>query len=180
MKKRPSIQTQRLLLRPFGAEDASSLEQLASDRAIADTTVNIPHPYNSEMAHEWISSHQPRFEAGELISFAVTEAVSDTLVGSIGLNIEKASERAELGYWIGRPFWGKGYATEAATAVTEYGFSELSLHRIYAGCFARNPASAKVLQKIGMTLEGRSREHVKKWDTFEDIDQYAMLFSDLL
>jgi RimJ/RimL family protein N-acetyltransferase len=178
MKKRPSLQTPRLLLRPFDLLDVKSVEALSSDRAIADTTVNVPHPYKDGMAKDWISTHQPLFEKGELSTFAITEVSTSELVGNVSLTIEKHSQRAELGYWIGRPFWGNGYATEASHAVLEYGFSELSLHRIYAGCFTRNPASGKVLRKIGMKHEGCSREHVRKWDAFEDVEQYAILASD--
>lgn len=178
MNKRPSIKTSRLLLRPFELNDADSLESLASERAIADTTVNVPHPYPKGMAKEWISTHQARYDKGELLSFAITESETKSLLGSIGLTIESASQRAELGYWIGVPHWGKGYASEASSAVVDYGFSELLLHRIYAGCFARNQASAKVLRKIGMKLEGCSREHVKKWDSFEDVEQFAILSSE--
>ena len=82
---------------------------------------------------------------------------------------------AEAGYWIGRPFWSRGYATEALRAVLAYGFEGLELHRIHAHHFARNSASGRVMQKADMQLEGVHREHAKKDDHFEDIVVYGIL-----
>jgi RimJ/RimL family protein N-acetyltransferase len=96
----------------------------------------------------------------------------------VGLRIEQEDDRAELGYWIGKPYWGHGYCTEAARAVIGFGFEQCQLNRIHASCFSRNPASGRVLQKIGMTHEGRLRCHAKKWDAFEDIEMYAILRGD--
>jgi ribosomal-protein-alanine N-acetyltransferase len=83
-----------------------------------------------------------------------------------------------MGYWIGKTYWGRGYGTEAARAVLAYGFDTLGLNRIYAHCLTRNPPSARVLRKIGMAPEGRLRQHVKKWDVYEDIDQFGILRKD--
>jgi [ribosomal protein S5]-alanine N-acetyltransferase len=102
----------------------------------------------------------------------------DTLYGGVGLRIEREHSRAELGYWIGLPYWGKGYATEAAKALVQYGFEILGLHRIFACHFARNSASARVLQKVGMRHEGSQRAHIVKWGEFIDLEIYGMLASD--
>lgn len=120
------------------------------------------------MAEAWISGHRPGWDRGELATFAITQAEAG-LVGAIGLRIEPAHERAELGYWIGVPFWRRGYATEAAAAVIEFGFRELGLHRIYATHLTRNPASRRVMQKLGMEFEGCRRQHLLKWGQHEDI-----------
>jgi RimJ/RimL family protein N-acetyltransferase len=175
MKKRPTIETDRLLLRPFELSDAKDVQSLAGDRAIADTTLNIPHPYGDGMAEEWISTHQPKFEAGELSNFAIVLKTSGRLIGGIGLRIVPRFERAELGYWIGRPYWKNGYCTEASRAVLQYSFSVLRLNRICAKHLSRNPASGRVMQKVGMVHEGRARQHVKKWDKFEDLELYGIL-----
>ncbi len=92
--------------------------------------------------------------------------------------IESDHRHAELGYWIGVPYWGNGYATEAATAMVKYGFGTLGLHRIFAGHFTNNPASAGVLRKIGMRHEGCQRAHILKWGKFLDLEMYGMLASD--
>jgi [ribosomal protein S5]-alanine N-acetyltransferase len=80
-----------------------------------------------------------------------------------------------LGYWIGKDFWNKGYGTEAACAVLKYGFKVMGLHRIHAHHFGSNPASGKIMQKLGMTYEGTKRQHIKKWDKFEDAVVYGIL-----
>jgi len=179
MKQRPTLQTERLWLRPFVLADAKEVQRLAGNKAIADTTANIPHPYLDGLAEQWISSHQEGFEAGELINFAIVLKDSGGLIGAISLmNISAQHERAELGYWIGKPYWNQGYGTEAARAVLEYGFSVLSLNRIH-GCFLkRNPASGRVMEKIGMSYEGCLRQHDKKWEQFEDIVIYGILRSE--
>jgi RimJ/RimL family protein N-acetyltransferase/predicted N-acetyltransferase YhbS len=173
----PALRTRRLFLRPFELSDGEDLRRLAGDRAIADTTLQIPHPYEVGMAEEWILTQQPRFEAGEQVVFAVVLRESDQLIGAMGLVIEGKFRRAELGYWIGRPYWRNGYCTEAAQAVLEYGFRSLNLNRIHAYHFKRNPASGRVMQKLGMKHEGSAPQHVMKWGLFEDVELYGILRS---
>lgn len=175
MNQPPTLQTTRLILRPFEPSDAGDLVPLAGDRAIADTTLNIPYPYEKGMAERWIASHQEKFEAGESAVFAVVLRESNQLIGAIGLEIFLRFLRAELGYWIGKPYWGRGFCTEAGRAVLEYGFTSLSLHRVHSSHFRRNLASGRVLQKLGMKHEGCAREHVEKWGVFEDLELYGML-----
>jgi RimJ/RimL family protein N-acetyltransferase len=165
-------------LRPFEAGDAAEVTRLVSDRRIADTTRNIAHPYRHEMAEQWIASLGPNFQAGTQATFAVMHAADHTLMGAIGLTIARADQRAEMGYWLGVPFWGQGYTTEAATALLRYGFTELGLHRIMATHIARNPASGRVMQKIGMRYEGTLRDHYAKNDAFEDVVYYAILLPE--
>jgi len=173
-----TLQTERLLLRPFALADAPDVQRLAGERAIADTTLNIPHPYENGMAEEWIGTHQAKFDAGELANFAVVLRATGELVGAIGLAIKREHDRAELGYWIGRPYWTQGYCTEAARALLAYGFTALNLHRIHATYLSRNPASGRVMEKIGMTREGFLRQHAKKWGTHEDLVAFAILRED--
>ncbi|MEW6355103.1 MAG: GNAT family N-acetyltransferase [Planctomycetota bacterium] len=171
----PTLKTERLVLRPFRPEDAGDVQRLAGDRAIADTTQNIPHPYEDGMAEEWIAKHQAIFDGGTGVTFAITLKSTSELIGAISLMGIIRGHRAELGYWIGRPYWRQGYCTEAARAVVRYGFEELDLNRIHATHFSRNPASGRVMQKLGMTHEGRRRQHVLKWGRFEDLELYGML-----
>lgn len=174
----PSLTTQRLLLRPFAIADAPRVRALAGEREIAATTLNIPHPYGAGMAEAWISQHAAAFDAREMATFAVVTAGDDTLIGAVGLTINAAHARAELGYWIGVPYWNQSYATEAAREVLRFGFQELELHRIHATHLARNPASGRVMQKIGMQREGRLRDHFSKWGVFEDVEIYGILADD--
>lgn len=178
MKDYPRLTTRRLLLRGFDPSDAARVERLAGDFAVADTTLEIPHPYLPGMAIEWFATHQPKFEAGEMIALAITGRESGELIGAVGLSIRQRFDRAELGYWIGKPYWGRGYCTEAAQAVVAYGFTQLGLNRIFAVHFRRNPASGRVMQKLGMKQEGLFRQHIKKWDRYEDEVIYGILKSE--
>jgi RimJ/RimL family protein N-acetyltransferase len=164
----PVLQTERLILRPFELDDASKVQQLAGNRAIADTTLNVPHPYEDGMAEAWISTHGAKSNCGELI-FAITMTGNGELVGATCLRVDNPFARAELGYWIAEPYWGKGYCSEAATRLLRFAFADLQLNRVHASYLARNPASGRVLQKIGMSKEGVARQHTMKWDRFEDL-----------
>jgi RimJ/RimL family protein N-acetyltransferase len=171
----PRLETERLLLRPFERADAPEVERLCSEREIAATTLNVPYPYPRGAARDWIATHRATFERGEGVSLAAARKEDGALTGTIGMRIEPEHGRAEIGYWIGREYWGNGYATEAAAAVVRYGFGELGLNRIFAFHFSHNPASGRVLQKIGMTHEGRLRQHHVKWGEFVDDEIYAIL-----
>ena len=176
MTERPVLKTERLILRPFTLEDAPEVQRLAGDKDIADTTLFIPHPYEDGMAEEWIGKHQDEFDRGEVITFAIVHRKHKFLVGAIGLSeIKRHDETASMGYWIGKPYWNQGYCTEAAKAVLKYGFEVLNLNKIHAHHFKRNPASGKIMQKIGMKHEGCLRQHIKKWGKFEDLEAYGIL-----
>lgn len=174
----PELTTAHLVLRPFSLADAPDVQRLAGDREIASTTLVIPHPYEDGMAEAWIGNHPESFTSGVAVNFAMTCKPDGALVGAIGLSINQAHERAELGYWVGKPYWGKGYCSEAAKCMLGYGFEVLSLNRIVARHLTRNPASGRVMQKVGMTREGRQRQGVKKWGVFEDLDVYSILRSE--
>lgn len=169
------LQTKRLLLRPFREEDASEVQRLAGSVEVADTTLLIPHPYPDGAAEGFIASTRADWENGEQCVFAITLISSGELCGSMGLKVSPKHERGELGYWIGTPFWNQGYCTEAARAVLEFAFKKLNLNIVVAHHFVRNPASGRVLQKLGMKYEGRLRQHVKKGERFEDLECYSIL-----
>ena len=176
----PELETTRLVLRRFAAADASRVELLAGNPAVADTTLTIPHPYPAGGAVQWIASHESDWTAGERLTLAITEKGHE-LIGAISLAISRQHARGELGYWIGEPFWSRGYATEAAAAVMRFGFEVVALNRIQAHHFARNPASGRVMQKLGMRLEGTHRQAFRKpRHGFEDVTQYALLRSEWL
>jgi len=175
MSAQPTLTTERLLLRPFSPADAADVRRLAGQREVAANTLTIPHPYEEGMADEWIATHAGQFARGAGAVFAVVERDSGLLVGAIGLSIAADHARAELGYWVGKPYWGRGYCTEAARAVLGYAFGDLGLHRVHAHHFARNPASGRVMRKVGMTREGCLRGHVRKWGVFEDLESYGIL-----
>jgi RimJ/RimL family protein N-acetyltransferase len=157
----------------------SRVQTLAGEFEIADTTLNIPHPYEDGVAKEWIKKHAENFENRESLALAICLSDSNSVIGAVSLmHINTVHQNAELGYWIGKKYWNKGYCTEACMKVLEFGFQGLELHRIYAHHMTRNPASGKVLTKIGMKYEGRVRESIIKWGKFEDIDIYGILKSE--
>jgi RimJ/RimL family protein N-acetyltransferase len=174
---RPTLDTDRLILRPFALSDAARVQALAGDVDVASTTLHVPHPYEDGMAELWIENHPEKLTRGEII-FAVTLRTDFALIGAVGLATNMDHENAELGYWIGKPYWNHGYGTEAARAVLDFAFATLRLRRVFAHHFSRNVASGRVLKKIGMTHEGRQRQHVKKWGRFEDIEIYGIVRGD--
>ena len=174
-REQPVLETERLLLRPFEIADAADVQRLAGAKEVAATTLHIPHPYEDGMAEQWIGTHREAFESRRQAVFAIVVRDSRELCGAIGLGIAQAHTRAELGYWVGVPYWNKGYCSEAAAAVIAYGFDVLKLHRIAASHFASNPASGRVMQKIGMLYEGYRTAHIKRWDEYHDLVEYGIL-----
>ena len=131
MAIQPVLETERLILRPFQLSDADDAQVLVSDKLIASTTLNIPHPYPEGGAAEWIKTHESGFKEGKRVVYAVTLKDSGEIVGAISLANMVSGHQAELGYWVGVPCWNKGYCTEAGEALLRYGFTELGLNRIH-------------------------------------------------
>jgi len=174
----PTIQTTRLVLRPFALGDAPTVQRLAGAYEIASVVSHIPHPYPDGAAEMWIASHAPDFAQGTGLTEAITRQDDGELMGAVSLMLAPDHCRAELGYWLGVPYWGYGYMTEAAHALVDYGFRTLGLRRIFARHFGSNPASGRVMQKIGMRREGLLREHGIKWGRIEDDVYYGLLRSE--
>ena len=172
------LQTQRLTLRPYTPSDIPALVPLIGAREVAATTLRIPHPYTEEIAREFIALSEKDRESGQCVRCGIILRQTGKLCGGVGLQIEADHRRAELGYWIGVPHWGNGYATEAARAMVKYGFETLHLQRIFASYVPRNVASGNVLRKIGMLREGYLRAHILKWGEFLDLEMYGMLSAD--
>jgi RimJ/RimL family protein N-acetyltransferase len=171
----PTLTTDRLTLRPFQLDDAWDVERFAGMREIADTTLNIPHPYPVGAATAWIESHASAWAEGTNATFAIVETKTGKVVGAISLMIKREHLRAELGYWIARDHWNNGYATEASQRILDFGFEFLGMHRIESRHFVRNPASGQVMQKLGMQKEGVERDWAIKWDRFESLAVYSIL-----
>jgi [ribosomal protein S5]-alanine N-acetyltransferase len=170
------LHTPRLLLRTYIADDIPELIALIGAREIAETTLRIPHPYTHADAEDQVRRSQGSEDA---VRLGVWVKASSTFVGGVGLRLEVEHHRAELGYWIGVPYWGNGYATEAARALLQYAFDELKLNRVYASHVPNNPASGKILLKLGMRQEGYLRGHILKWNEYQDLVLYGMVKEDL-
>lgn len=169
------IQTDRLTLNHFSEADIPELVPLIGAHEVAANTLRIPHPYEEKHAREFLASVAKENE----LRLAIRLRNDDRLCGGIGLHPDMQHLRAELGYWIGVPFWGKGYATEAARAVVHYGFEQFKLNRILAAHFKGNEASGSVLRKIGMKHEGCARQAILKWGKFIDLEMYSILREEM-
>ena len=131
MTNHSRLETERLRLRPYIAADAEALQRLAGAREIADTTISIPYPFSVEAARSWIASRTRVFGSDGSVHFAVDLRGSREFIGSCELrDIDTEHSQAEFSFWIGHPWWGRGYASEAAAAVLRHGFRELQLNRI--------------------------------------------------
>jgi len=173
------LHTSRLILRPFTLTDAPEVHCLLSTPEIAATTLRIPYPYEEGFAQAWIVQHPASFEQGKGVVFAMERQEDGRLVGCVSLECDTQNCRAELGYWVGVPYWNHGYATEAARMVIGFGFAHFTLNRIQGRHFASNPASGRVMEKAGLLYEGRLRNHIyKKGRGFEDVLFYGILSAD--
>jgi [ribosomal protein S5]-alanine N-acetyltransferase len=171
MSTQPTLETPRLKLRPYTEADIPELLPLIGTREVAATTLRIAHPYTEQDAKAFLELAKDP----DKLWLAITLRSDGRQIGGIGLRVEKQHQHAELGYWLGVPFWGHGYATEAAADILRYGFETLALHRIFASHFKQNPASGRILKKVGMKYEGCQREHLLKWDRFVDSELYGLL-----
>jgi [ribosomal protein S5]-alanine N-acetyltransferase len=169
-----TIQTERLVLRPFTLTDAPQVKALAGDRKIYERTLLVPHPYEDGIAESWIATHQTCFYEGSGAVFAIC-LQNGPLIGAIELHRAGSYNRAELGYWIGTKYWNRGYCTEAAKAILEYGFNVFWCHKISATHFIGNTASGRVMEKIGMKCEGVLRDEVLKDGKYVTVLRYAIL-----
>ncbi len=172
----PTLTTERLVLAPIDVRFAPDIARFVGVIEVAGTTANIPHPYPDGGAEQFIALQQRQWREGKSATWAILR--DDALVGSIGMHdVDRAHARCEIGYWIAHHQWGRGYATEAARRIVEYAFAD-GFHRVQATHMTRNPASGRVMQKIGMRHEGTLRAFFRRFDVFEDIESYAILSTD--
>jgi RimJ/RimL family protein N-acetyltransferase len=150
----------RCRLRPFRNGDQASITRYANNRRIwINLRDRFPHPYTRADADAWI-----RQVAGQDPPAHYGIAIDDEVVGGIGLTLQEDVHRrsAEIGYWLGEPFWGRGIMSEVVPAFTAYAFATFDVCRLYATVFEWNQASARILEKAGYFLEGRLRKSVTK------------------
>lgn len=172
------IESDRLILRPMREADAPVMAELANDIRVIDGTLSMPFPYTLDDAHAFIAYAREHRATGQSLPCAIERRADGQFLGGIGLVLQPAHRRAELGYWLGVPFWGHGYATEAARALIDFGFGALGLNRIYAVHYHTNPASGRVMQRLGMTYEGTKRQHIIRFGVPRDDVCYGILRSD--
>ena len=179
MLDRTIWETERLLLRLLDRADIKSIQDAASNRAVADTTISIPYPYPTGEAERYVFKKIADFEAGNSVSWAIEIEREKAFCGVIEIrDIDREHLQGELSFWLAVEAWGKGYTSEALKPILRFGFEDLELNRLYAYHMVRNPASGKVLQKNGLLQEGVLRQRIRKWGIFEDVKLWAILRSD--
>ena len=161
-------ETRRIV--PIDVEHIEAIQELASDPLIGATS-NVPSPYPEGGAAWFINDTLQKRQAGTEYTFAIVD--NEQLVGVCGL-LSVHDKSAELGYWVGVPFWGKGYATFAARSLVSLGFDRLELERIFSRCIERNQASRRVLEKIGFQFMGWKYHPELKWGASERFAHYAI------
>jgi RimJ/RimL family protein N-acetyltransferase len=165
----PVLATKRLKLRAPRARDAAALASLINDRRIAENTARIPHPYSLADAHAYLA--QVNRDPSEP-SFVITLA-DGTLIGGCGIHAVTGQDH-EPGYWIGVPYWGRGYATEAAHALLGHAFGALGCEGLFSRARVSNPASRRVLEKCGFQWTGVSLIRIRALKSSAPVDCFRL------
>ena len=178
----PTLETERLILnRPTENDLGDLILHLNSDNVFSENTLNIPFPYQNENAEFWIHELVNKgFEEKKNFTFAIREKENPKLIGAIGIHLDKVHLKAEIGYWIGKEFWNKGFVTEAVREIIRFGFQDLGLNKIYATHFPHNPASGKIMQNCGMKLEATLKQEYFKNGKPLDVLKYSVLKQDFV
>jgi len=148
------LETARLIIRPLRLEDAPDVQRFASDWDVARFTSSIPHPYPEGAAEAWIRGQVDDFDN----TFAIERRGGATFVGAIGFEHDREKRELVFGYWIGKPHWRNGYATEAVQALVDHAFTTLGVERVVASVMPENRASVRVQEKVGMIYCGVAQE----------------------
>jgi len=175
MKEHPKIESERLVIDQIKVDDAPLAAKYAGDRKISQFYLEIPHPISEADALEWIKFTHEDFEKNGNYFFGIYLKSTREFIGSITLGMNSHHKRAALGYWLGLPFWNKGYATEAAKAIIDFGFKSLKLNKIYASYMVQNIASKNVMERVGMVKEGTFADHDLVDGEYRTLEQYRIL-----
>lgn len=171
--KQPIIKTKYFILRPFKMSDAELVAKNVNNKTTYRNTLAIPYPYAIKDAKQWLRRviNNRRKKIPESMVFAIE--INGKAVGSISINEIKQEHKAEIGYWLGEKYQGRGIMTQAIKEITKYGFRELKFCRIYAQVFPFNRGSIRVLEKNGYKFEGTLKKGIKKNNKFFDCCIFA-------
>ena len=171
----PTIETERLLLRKITLSDASDMFEYASNPEVSQYTMWSTHT-SIEDTKYFLQSLTKMYKRRELVDWGIVHKAEKKFIGTCGfVEWSMTHSRAEIGYALSRRYWGEGYMSEAVNAVIEFGFREMSLNRIMARCEVNNIASARVMEKVGMQMEGILRQHLFVKDRYWDLKIYSIL-----
>ena len=178
----PTLHTTRLLLRPPSDGDVAAIHDIHRHKAVADGVLTIPHPHTIDDARAWLTRLRAPAAEGRLnFIWLICIAESGEAVGDCGLHIDLKHRRGVLGYLVRPDHWGRGIVTEALRAVVEHAFDRLDppLIRVEADHYPENPASGRVLEKLGFQREGVLRSYIIKHGVPRDAVRWSMLAGDL-
>lgn len=173
--KTHTLETVRLTLNQPHIDDIPRLVEIMKNPVYNKNTTNIPFPYTKENGAFWVNLALDGLVQGDKYIFAIRLKGSPSIIGGIGLGIDKTNNKAEMGYWLDEHYWNKGMASEAAKALVAFGFDTLQLHKIVATHFTYNKASGRIMQKIGMQQEEVLKAQVLKNGTYLDLVVYAIV-----
>ncbi len=173
----PVLETERLRLRPFSFDDEAAVFALVSDPEIAHFVRFDAHRTPAE-TRAFLELVERYYRRGEPFAWGIVRREDERLIGSCGF-VSQAGEKksAEIGYWLGKPYWGKGYAVEAARTLVHFGFEQMNLERVEAKCFVENRAGQRVIEKLGMKLEGTDRSEMIK-GAYPELNMYGISRED--
>ena len=168
------LATERLTLRPVASQDLKAIVALAGDVEVAQWTVSIRHPLSEAEVKVWLASRSAKGER----AFAILLKGTGQLIGVVGITVLADGDKAEIGYWVGRPYWGNGYATEAVRRVLLHGFGALGLAEVEATVFPGNDRSIQVLTKIGFAETGSGRRDAPSRGGDREVIVYTLTRAD--
>ncbi len=168
------LETSRLILQYYQQRDAARIAQLANNKELAQV-LGFPSPYEFKHAQEWIQMQPDLINRG--IEYPLTIWTKDhpELIGTITIRIDRKNHKGEIGYWLGREYWSKGYATEAVKEIMKFGFNEIMLNKVWASTLAKNIGSINVLLKVGMKKEGTLKQNRLLMGIYEDVDVFGLV-----
>jgi RimJ/RimL family protein N-acetyltransferase len=173
-----TLETPRLLLRPFELADAPCVQRILDDERVSAALLDTPHPFTLEAAHNWIQTARRGGERGDAFVFALIRKRHPLLIGCIDIEVNGEHRRGDMAYWLDPEHWGQGFTTEAARRIVRFGFESLGLHRIHAQCIRSNTASARVMEKAGLHYEALLRESALKDGIYVDVAVYGLTRAD--
>ncbi|MFK8164025.1 MAG: GNAT family N-acetyltransferase [Lewinella sp.] len=179
MKSLPELTTVSLRLSALSEADIPLIVHYANNNYVARYTANIPHPYSEADAVFWLNMASEGLKEKNHFIFALRNKETNAFMGGMGLRRHPEFNRAELGFWLGEPFWGQGLTSEAVAAIIRFGFGELGLDKITARHIVVNVASGKVMLKNGMKQEGLLRKEIVRDGRQHDVAVYGLLVEDV-
>lgn len=166
----PVLETERLVLRAPCLGDVKAIAALANDRRIAENTLRIPHPYGVADAEVFVRT----INAGAHEIAFLTTLRDGTVIGGCGIHDMVDGSKPEIGYWLGAPYWGRGYATEVARALVDHAFTALGYDELVAGARVSNPASRRVLEKCGFQWTGVGLYRIRSIKSSAPVDRFRL------